>query len=330
MWKNKIFFCLIVLLLLLGTFGLGTWFGLYECSIISGRDTELRSNSGRYTNPLLECDFAQGIINDPQRKNFERALREFTLAAKEAEHVTDVGVYFRDLNNGPVFGVGEEKKFIPASVLKVPVMMAFYKSAETNPSILSAHVTLSDETHLPESLQNNTPAEQLVVGRTYTIDELVTHMIRYSDNQALELLASQLPSEALRTLYEKIGIDPRAINDPSVTVSVKEVSAFFRILFNASYLSQADSEKALSLLTQTVFVDGLRKGVPPSIPVAHKFGVRPLQDGTIQLSDCGIVYYPRHPYLLCIMTRGTNRATLARLIADVSGYVFRTVSEEYE
>ena len=37
-----------------------------------------------------------------------------------------------------------------------------------------------------------------------------------------------------------------------------------------------------------------------------------------ELHDCGIVYYPEHPYFLCVMTRGGDRPKLAAAIADVS------------
>jgi len=46
------------------------------------------------------------------------------------------------------------------------------------------------------------------------------------------------------------------IND---SVSLKEYSSFFRILYNASYLTPSSSQFALSLLTKTDFTDGIRK-----------------------------------------------------------------------
>jgi hypothetical protein len=61
-----------------------------------------------------------------------------------------------------------------------------------------------------------------------------------------------------------------------------------------------------------------------NIPVAHKFGERTgFAGGVKQLHDCGIVYYPKNPYLLCIMTRGTDFTKLESTIAAVSKMVYQ-------
>jgi hypothetical protein len=68
-------------------------------------------------------------------------------------------------------------------------------------------------------------------------------------------------------------------------------------------------------------------GVPPEIVVSHKFGERHFEgDVEIeQLHDCGIVYKPNHPYMLCIMTRGHDVRTLAPVIAQISKMVYSHV-----
>jgi hypothetical protein len=78
------------------------------------------------------------------------------------------------------------------------------------------------------------------------------------------------------------------------------------------------------------YKDGLIAGVPSNITISHKFGERELTDekGNVvnQLHDCGIVYYPEHPYLLCIMTRGKNIDNLSRSISAISKIVYQEVS----
>src|SRR6185436_5295057 len=86
-------------------------------------------------------------------------------------------------------------------------------------------------------------------------------------------------------------------------------SHLFRALYNGTYLSHDASEKALELLSRTKFSDGIVAGVPKETTVSHKFGERTLSLNTSsinELHDCGIVYYPGHPYFLCIMTKGTS------------------------
>jgi hypothetical protein len=63
-----------------------------------------------------------------------------------------------------------------------------------------------------------------------------------------------------------------------------------------------------------MYNDGLKAGIPANIELAHKFGERGIigMNGREQkqLHDCGIIYYPKHPYILCIMTRGYERDKL--------------------
>jgi hypothetical protein len=84
------------------------------------------------------------------------------------------------------------------------------------------------------------------------------------------------------------------------------------------------SEKALSYLAETTFDKGLVAGVPEAVAVAHKFGEAGREDGSLQFHDCGIVYYPGRPYILCVMTRGGSFEPLYAAVADIS----RTVYEE--
>ena len=109
-------------------------------------------------------------------------------------------------------------------------------------------------------------------------------------------------------------------------------SVFFRVLYNATYLSINHSELALKILGDTKFAEGLRAGVPEHVAIAHKFGYRRM-DGALrdtpssQLHDCGIVYYPNKPYFICVMTKGNNINDLKAFIGEVSEAVYRDVEK---
>lgn len=104
-----------------------------------------------------------------------------------------------------------------------------------------------------------------------------------------------------------------------------------RVLFNATYLNDANSEKALVLLSKATFDKGLTAGVPSTIVVSHKFGEHVNgADGVInsvELHDCGIVYYPKNPYLLCVMTRGKNINDLQNTIKEISNTVYTVIAK---
>ena len=73
-------------------------------------------------------------------------------------------------------------------------------------------------------------------------------------------------------------------------------------------------------------------GVPFGIKVSHKFGERKnidLANSDEQLHECGIIYFPKHPYLLCVMTRGENFQQMSSFIADTSRLVYGTMDKTY-
>lgn len=281
----------------------------------------------QFINPLLECEVAEGSL-DARKENFHDDLEAYVTHLKEDKKLSDVALYFRDLNNGPTFGVGEKEEFFPASLLKVPVMMAYYHIAEKEPSVLSAKIAFDK----PKEFGINAtiiPQENLVVGEMYTVDDLIRRMIVFSDNQALALLTDRLPLPVLQNLFAMLGIGEDVLIDGNSKLTVKEYAGFFRILFNSSYLSRESSEKALKLLTTTKYNEALPGGVPTDVIVSHKFGEAGTGDTERQLHDCGIVYFPNHPYLACIMTRGHDTETLKNSIRDISRFIYEKIDEQY-
>jgi len=62
--------------------------------------------------------------------------QELIDSLKEQNLTTHISVYYRDLISRQWFGINKKVGFTPASLLKVPVMMVYFKKAETDPSIL--------------------------------------------------------------------------------------------------------------------------------------------------------------------------------------------------
>ncbi len=148
-------------------------------------------------------------------------------------------------------------------------------------------------------------------------------MIAFSDNEAKNLILENLDNETLDNAYLNLGIEVPGLRTPDDFMSVKEYAAFFRILYNATYLNKQMSEKALEILSKSTYSKGLDAGVPPGIMVAHKFGERGFADSQVkQLHDCGIIYKKGNPYILCVMTRGGDFDELAKVISGVSSLVY--------
>jgi beta-lactamase class A len=167
------------------------------------------------------------------------------------------------------------------------------------------------------------------LGEDYNIEDLLFRSLAYSDNNAYFLLVqyamSEFGQEAMIEFLRQLGVISSSQSTDDI-VTVRGYSSIFRLLYNGSLINSGLSEKVLSWLSQSTFTDGLVAGVPQNIRVSHKFGEFGfVETGKYQLHDCGIVYYPENPYLLCIMTRGGDVRALAGIIAEVSRRVYQEV-----
>lgn len=294
-----------------------------------GQLQELHARADMFINPLVVCDDRGPGIEFTELRDFKRSIQEHIDRLKQAKGVSNIAVYFRDLNNGPAFGIDQDVRFTPASLMKVPMMIACLKIAEKTPEFLQQRIAKRDSVdfNLMETVK---PSQVIIPNQEYTIEELVRRTVAYSDNNALNLLISKVDNRQIEEIYEDLGI-PSPQRTPSEDfLTVKEYASFFRILFNASYLNKEMSKKALQFLSEVDFDRGLTNGVPKEIGVVHKFGERIIKSqNMVQFHDCGIVYYPSHPYLLCIMTRGSSVEQTLGSIREISRVTFEHLDRQY-
>lgn len=290
----------------------------------SNHDEELHLGMKGLVNPLLDC--GPGSVSSLKEAQIREAVEKYVEKAKSQDIVGSISVYYRDLNNGPTFGLDASELFTPASLLKVPIMIAYLKKAETEPGLLKKTFVYDPKRFTPGNVtQNIETPEALVPGRAYTIEDLMTRMITTSDNIAASMLAEQ-PDVNIEGTLKEMGI-PLVVANGQVWLRVVSYASLFRILYNATYLDPQHSSIALDLLSKSNFKKGLLAGLPADMVVAHKFGERGFNDD-YQLHDCGIVYLPKTPYLLCIMTRGKSFAKLSESIRSVSAIVYQTTLQQ--
>ncbi|MBX4200197.1 class A beta-lactamase-related serine hydrolase [Candidatus Parcubacteria bacterium] len=290
-------------------------------------------NSSKYKliNTSLDCDYRSHIGKSDYNK-LRNNLSNFIQWKKQTGDLAEASVYFRDLEYGPTMGIREYSMFSPASLLKLPILFTYLSYNESHPDedIMDKEITYQDVKNLPVAYF--TPKISMQVGKPYKVNDLLGYMIKYSDNVSASALTLYLedisPTEdLLKNTFVDLGIlEPAQPSDQ--TVNVKSYANLFLDLYNASAFDKKEtSERALELLSQSDFNKGIVAGVPIGIKVAHKFGERLDSEANIkQLHDCGIVYYPDNPYLLCIMTRGYDFDKLAVTISAISRQVYEEVN----
>jgi len=279
----------------------------------------------RLTSPYLECP---GALNSDLRLTAaRRAVLDFLGKARVRDPGLSVSLYARDLNNGPWMGIDQDSPYSPASLSKVPVMVYILSEAESNPEILGRTLAYPGPSGMPseDNMDWAPPELRMVPGQAYTYEDLLYRMIALSDNHARDLLLTGItPSDLagmMASLHaEEVQVDGRALMTP------RTLSAYFRILYNSTLLGRAMSEYGLALLSESFLQDGLRKYLPPEVTVASKFGFTYAEPPSteVQFHECGIVYQPGSPYILCVMTRSTGETAddLVETVAAISRIVW--------
>lgn len=329
---------LVVLLLAAVSFGAfigrgtGMLSGIYENS-----SEELSTDSGgefRFIRPVRGLRSPDSARASRELKPFRYKVDALIQGKLSAGEASTVSVFFRDLKSGHWFGIREQEAFSPESLLKLPLMVAYFKWAESNPRVLRRKILYAgSEDEI--GLQRTKASKLFEKGKSYTVDDLILRMIAYDDADAHALLMTNLPPGYLDRVFKDIyaNYDP-AKKDDAVTFSA--YASFFSVLYNASYLSNEMSEKALRYLSRSAFRDGIVAGIPPNVDCAIKSGERAMQadaGGGIekqikQLHEFGIIYYPGRPYLIGVMARGEDSGKLTNVIRDVTTMIYEEIDRQ--
>lgn len=267
------------------------------------------------------------VISKVPYASLKQAVTEYFDKKKEEGVLIEAGMYFRDLKDGPHFGVNEYASFAAASLLKLPVVIHYLSLAEEEPELLEQKLVVPDKMDFLYNV-NYPPAQKMAPGEAHTVDDLMYRTIVYSDNVAFLMLRQHLVDRFgndsfIWESYRQLGLVPN-VADHNYVISVARYASLFKVIYSASFLNPRMSDKLLHMMLEPTFDVGLEAGLPPEIPVADKFGEME-RDGVAQLHDCGIVYYPDNPYVLCVMTRGHVQTDLEHVLADVSRMVYQEV-----
>ena len=287
-------------------------------------------SSSFFVHPILGLSLPDAINVNEFQPLVTQVKKIFSM---QSNVVGRYSVYFRDLNKGLWFGINENDTYDPASMLKVALAFAAYKQAESDPGFLEHEVVYTQAlANINTSIQYADPTK-LQVGASYTVSDLLKKMIVDSDNGAKDALGNSIDPSIQNKVYTDLGMTiPQ--DGTAYSISPQQYSVFFRRLFNGNYLTKQSSNELLQLLSEATFKDGLVAGVATSTPVSHKYGEHiNSADNTItstELHDCGIIYQPNDPYLLCIMTEGKDESDLASVISSVSKAVNQEVAGGYK
>lgn len=217
------------------------------------------------------------------------------------------GVYYYDINSGGEYCLNEDKLFLAASTIKVPVSMMIADKIYNN------EISENDEITYFESYYESGAGDlqdYVIEGDKIAVSELIEKMIVDSDNIACNMLRSIAGS---RNEYY-MDITGQGTDENENTVTVKQQFLMLKHLYenedNNRYYN-----KIVNYMKNTTVHNRLDKYIPQEI-VAHKIG-----DYLEAVNDIGIIYTDK-PYILCVLSNGDSLDNEAENIAKISESIY--------
>ncbi|MEP7264950.1 MAG: serine hydrolase [Bacteroidota bacterium] len=268
--------------------------------------------------PLLYTDNTE---EDPELIAVKSKLDEMIHDGVSRGDISNGSVYLKKMNDTRNIRLNSDETYNPGSMMKLPVMIAYFKEAENEKQLLNKNI-------LFQGHNNNLPDEegavsQLIPGNFYSVRNLIEHMIIESDNDAMGLLISNIPEAKMIKMFSELNIPVPASSQGNFRITAEMYSRFLRVLYNATYLDRNYSQLALSILSKSNYKKGLTRTIDRKIKVAHKYGIS-MTGNSRTLSEAGI-FYTNDPYLFVIMTKGNDYTKLADFISECSSAVYNSI-----
>ncbi len=267
--------------------------------------------------PLLK---ANQSAESPVYSSLKTRIENLLTDNQRSGLLSSASVYLYSLNDGRWMYINPNEQCNPGSLIKVPMMMTYLKQSESDMNLLHKRILFADAEGVPVQTFTSKAIEK---GNTYSVKGLLRYMIAYSDNNATRLLNENVDIKNFIRTFTDLNMPEPDVTDRNYTISAKNISEFFIVLYYATYLSRDNSEYAMELLSQCDFKNGFLKDIPASVRVAHKFGEwGDNRIGVHEIHESGVFYIQNRPYVLTVTTKGTNPTDLTKVVSSVSKMVY--------
>lgn len=260
--------------------------------------------------------------------------QEMTALKREILSMTDdypdlmPGVSLIDLDTGNYLDINGTESFAAASMIKVPILVAFFQDVDAGKIQLDQMLTLQEA-----DLASGSGEMQFNgVGTEYTALETATLMIIISDNTATNMLIQLLGGvEALNQRFRSWGLEDTVLNNllPDLegtnTMSPREMSGLMTMISQGDLLSLRSRDRLLQIMRRTYTDTLIPAGVgDPEAVIAHKTG-----DIGSLVGDVGLVDMPngKRYAITTIMKRPHNDDRAQEFIRQINRLAYDSLRE---
>lgn len=238
------------------------------------------------------------------------------LAAKNANLLP--GVFFVDLDTGTYLDLNGSSTFSAASMIKVPVLVAFFQDVDAGKIRLDEKLTLDQELVGGGSGD----MQYKPIGTKFTALETATKMIVTSDNTATNMLIARLGgAAALNQRFQSWGLVVTEIRNllPDLsgtnTTSPRDLGQLMALVNQGDLISVKSRDRLLEIMRRTKTKTLLPRGLGTGAIIAHKTG-----DIGSMVGDVGLVDMPngRRYIGIAMVKRPHNDGRAQELIRQIS------------
>jgi beta-lactamase class A len=231
------------------------------------------------------------------------------------------GVVVLDPSTGESVTMDADATFLAASLNRLPVLMALYRSAALG------EVDLDDEISVQDSDVQAYGTGELYtrpVGYTLPLRECARLLIKGSDNTAWKMLDRYLGRDYIRSELYRVGARSTEywiLN----TTTPNAVLLMLQMISEPSYTTPDLSAEMLDVMTDTSFEDRLTQPLPEEARVSHKIGTY-----RTTFSDAGLVFPEgsrgrKDAYFIIVVVSETNEFTARAAMREMSLATYQSI-----
>ena len=282
------------------------------------------SQTGSNPDPRAASEVANGATRVEMELTEEKteSLRSELGQIAQAYPAT-YGVVVLDPSSGERVAMDADRRFLAASLNKLPVLMTLYRAAASGVVDLDDKISMqaSDVQAYGSGVLYTYP-----VGHTMTLRECARFLIKESDNTAWKMLDRYLGRDYIRAELYRVGARSTEYWFPNTTTP-DDVLLVLEKISDPSYTTPHLSAEMLDVMTNTSFEERLPQPLPEGTLVSHKIGYY----GTT-FADAGIVFPEgardaRDAYLMVVIASDTSESASRVATQEMSLATYRILSE---
>jgi len=288
--------------------------------VVPAAVSETGSNPDPRSEPEADSDAAPVTTELTEEK--AESLRSELEQIAQAYPAT-YGVVVLDPSSGERVAMDADRRFLAASLNKLPVLMTLYRAAASGAVDLDDHISMraSDVQAYGTGVLQTYP-----VGHTITLRECATLLIKESDNTAWKMLDRYLGRDYIRAELYRVGARSTEYWLPNTTTP-DDVLLMLERISDPSYTTPELSAEMLDIMANTSFEDRLPQPLPEGTRVSHKIGYY----GST-FADAGVVFPEgardaRDGYFIVVMASETGWSSSREATQEMSLATYRILSE---